>query len=366
MSSFAAGRPQHPRAPQTGQAPEAAPRVADGGTGGEPPGSASRAAESAQDGRTAPGDADGAHGRGAAAAPPRRLSRRHREWLAAGLFLAPDAIGLLLFVGIPMVLSILLSFFQVSGFGSYEWVGLGNYDRMLHDPLFWSSMKITGLYVVILVPVLFGVSLGLGLLVKQKLPGMGVYRTILFLPYVISLVVVGVLWRFLLDDQVGVVNRAMRAAGLDGRSWLGSPTLAFGCVIAVTVWVMMGYYMIIFLAGLQEIPQEYYEAAKIDGAGPWRTFRSITWPLLRPTSFFVLLMSTVAAITGGLDLIFVLTNGGPANGTSLAIFYIYQQAFGFGEFGYAAAMGTFLVLIMVLCAGVVFKLTKGGRFDDGE
>jgi multiple sugar transport system permease protein len=227
-------------------------------------------------------------------------------------------------------------------------------------------MKITGIYVVVLVPVLFCVSLGLGLLVKQKLPGMGLYRTMLFLPYVISLVVVGLLWKFLLDEQVGVVNRAMRAAGFDGESWLGSPSLALGCVIAVMVWVMMGYYMIIFLAGLQEIPGEYYEAAKLDGAGPWTTFRTITWPLLRPTSFFVVLMSTVAAITGGLDLIFVLTNGGPANGTSLAIFYIYQQAFGFGEYGYAAAMGSFLVLIMVICSAVAFKLTRGGRFDDGE
>ncbi|MFJ8918977.1 carbohydrate ABC transporter permease [Streptomyces sp. NPDC102415] len=297
---------------------------------------------------------------------PPGLSRKHREWVAAGLFLAPDVIGLLLFVGIPMVLSVAMSFFQVSGFGSYEWVGLGNYERMMHDPLFWSSMRITGLYVVVLVPVLFCVSLGLGLLVKQKLPGMGAYRTMLFLPYVISLVVVGLLWKFMLDDQVGVVNRAMRAAGLDGRSWLGSPSLALGCVIAVMVWVMMGYYMIIFLAGLQEIPNEYYEAARLDGAGPWTAFRTITWPLLRPTSFFVVLMATVAAITGGLDLVFVLTNGGPANGTALAIFYIYQQAFGFGEYGYAAAMGSFLVLIMVICSAVVFKLTRGGRFDDGE
>ncbi|WP_146030556.1 carbohydrate ABC transporter permease, partial [Pseudovibrio exalbescens] len=148
----------------------------------------------------------------------------------------------LVFVAVPMVLSIALSFFQVSGFGSYEWIGLGNYERMMNDPLFWDSMKITGLYVVILVPVLFCVSLGLGLLVKQKLPGMGVYRTALFLPYVISLVVVGVLWKFLLDEQTGAVNRAMRAAGLDGESWLGSPSLALGCVIAVMVWVMMGYY----------------------------------------------------------------------------------------------------------------------------
>ena len=294
------------------------------------------------------------------------MTRSRRERLAALLFLLPDGIGLFVFVAVPMVLSLVLGFFQVSGFGSYEWVGLGNYRRMMTDPLFWDSLQVTGVYVVVLVPTLFVVSLGLGLLVKQKLPGMSAYRTAFFLPYVISLVVVGLLWKFMLDEQVGVVNRAMRAVGLEGESWLGSPGLALASVIAVMVWVMMGYYMIIFLAGLQEIPNEYYEAARIDGAGPWTTFRTITWPLLRPTSFFVLLMSLVAAITGGLELIFVLTSGGPANGTSLAIFYIYQQAFQFGEFGYAAAMGSFLVLIMVLCSAVIFKVTKGGRFDDGD
>lgn len=298
--------------------------------------------------------------------PHRRLSRRHREWIAAGLFLAPDSIGLLLFVALPMVLTVVLSFFQVSGFGSYEFIGLGNYERMVHDPLFWESMKTTGIYVVVLVPVLFVVSLGLGLLVKQKLPGVGIFRTIFFLPYVVSLVVVGLLWKFMLDDQVGVVNQAFRAVGLKGQSWLGNPSIALLSVIAIFVWVMMGYYMIIFLAGLQEIPQELYEAARIDGAGPWKQFRNITWPLLRPTSFFVLLMSTVAAITGGFELIFVVTEGGPANATSLAIYYIYQQAFVFGEFGYAAAMGTALVLVMIACSLLIFKVTKGGRFDDGE
>ncbi|MCH6160983.1 carbohydrate ABC transporter permease [Streptomyces marispadix] len=304
--------------------------------------------------------APGADGPG----PRRRLGRRHREWIAAGLFIAPDALGLAVFVGLPMVLSVVLSFFQVSGFGSYEFVGLGNYARMMDDPLFWESMRITGVYVVVLVPLLFVVSLGLGLLVRQRVPGVGVFRTLFFLPYVISLVVVGLLWKFMFDDQVGVVNQGLRAAGFAGHSWLGDPSTALYSVIAVFVWVMMGYYMIIFLAGLQEIPREYYEAARIDGAGPWTQFRTITWPLLRPTSFFVLLMSTVAAITGGFELVFVLTEGGPANSTSLAIFYIYQQAFVFGEYGYASAMGTVLVLAMLLCSGAIFKATRGGRFDD--
>lgn len=300
------------------------------------------------------------------AAPATAKSRERREWLAAALFLAPDVIGLLVFVAVPMVLSVVLGFYQVSGFGEYKFIGLGNYRRMMDDPLFWESLRTTGLYVVVLVPVLFAVSLGLGLLIKQKLPGVGIFRTVFFMPYVISLVVVGLLWKFMLDEQTGVVNRSLEAVGLEGQSWLGDPSLALGVVIAISTWVMMGYYMIIFLAGLQEIPQEYYEAAKLDGAGPWTTFRRITWPLLRPTSFFVLMMSTIAAVTGGLELIFILTNGGPANSTTLAVFYIYQQAFVFGEYGYAAAMGSILVLIMVACSAVLFAVTRGGRFDDDQ
>lgn len=296
----------------------------------------------------------------------RRMSRKHREWLAAGLFLLPDGLGLLVFVVVPMFFSVFLSFFQVSGFGSYQWIGLGNYERMFNDPYFWSSMLVTAKYVVIMVPVLFVVSLGLGILMKQKLPGMAVYRTALFMPYMLSLVVAGLLWKFMFDEQTGVANKAVGKLGIDPQSWLGDPSLALYSVILVTVWYMMGYYMIIFLAGLNEIPKEYYEAAKIDGAGAWTSFRKITWPLLRPTSFFVLLMTTVAAITGTFDLIYVLTSGGPANGTAVAMFYIYQQAFVFGEYGYASALGTFLVLIMIVLSWVIFKLTKGGRFDDGE
>ncbi|MGW2340143.1 carbohydrate ABC transporter permease [Streptomyces sp. NPDC001661] len=308
------------------------------------------------------------------AAPPvaaerparRRLSRKHREWIAAGLFLLPDGLGLSVFVILPMFFSIVLSFFQVSGFGSYEWIGLGNYERMFNDPYFWSSMWVTAKYVVIMVPVLFVVSLGLGVLMKQKLPGMAVYRTALFMPYMLSLVVAGLLWKFMFDDQTGVANKIVGVFGVRPQSWLGDPSLALYSVILVTVWYMMGYYMIIFLAGLNEIPKEYYEAAKIDGASPWTSFRKITWPLLRPTSFFVLIMTTVAAITGTFDLVYSLTAGGPANGTAVAMFYIYQQAFVFGEYGYASALGTFLVLIMVVLSWVIFKLTKGGRFDDGE
>ena len=296
---------------------------------------------------------------------PRRLSRKHREWLAAYLFLAPDALGLLVFLGLPMVLALSLGFFEVSGFGDYTYVGLANYRRMFDDPLFLDSLKVTGTYVVLLVPGLYATGLGLALLAKQRVPFVGIFRGMLFLPHVVSLVVIGLVWQFMLIDQIGVVNRLLARLGVSGRSWLGDPGLALYTLLLVTIWFLMGYYMIIFLAGLQEIPREYYEAARIDGASFWATFKDITLPLLKPTSFFVLLVSTVSAVAGlqGFDLVYIMTKGGPANSTSLAIFYIYQQAFQFSHYGYAAAMASFLVLVLLVLTGILFVLTKGGRFE---
>jgi multiple sugar transport system permease protein len=291
-------------------------------------------------------------------------TRSRKETLAAWLFILPDCIGLLIFVAIPMVLALSLGFFSVDGFGSYKFVGLANYYRMLRDPLFMKSLGVTIVYVLCLVPGLYVSGLGLALLVRQRIPLVGLWRSLFFMPYVVSLVVVALVWKVMLIDKVGFINRMLELVGLQGRSWLGDPNLALGAVLVVTIWFLMGYYMVIFLSGLQDIPREYYEAARIDGANSWRMFTRITLPLLRPTSFFVLLVSTVSAVSGSqaFDLIYVMTNGGPANSTSLAVFYIYQQAFKFNNYGYAAAMASVLVVILLILTILLFALTRGGRF----
>jgi multiple sugar transport system permease protein len=291
-------------------------------------------------------------------------TRSRKETLAAWLFILPDFIGLFIFVAIPMVLALSLGFFSVDGFGGYKFVGLANYQRMLRDPLFLKSLGVTIAYVICLVPGLYISGLGLALLVRQRIPLIGLWRSLFFMPYVVSLVVVALIWKVLLIDKVGFINRMLELIGLQGRSWLGEPNLALGAVLIVTIWFLMGYYMIIFLSGLQDIPREYYEAAKIDGANSWAMFTNITLPLLRPTSFFVLLVSTVSAVSGSqaFDLIYVMTNGGPANSTSLAVFYIYQQAFKFNNYGYAAAMASVLVVVLLAMTVVLFALTRGGRF----
>jgi multiple sugar transport system permease protein len=293
------------------------------------------------------------------------LSAKHREWLAGYLFVLPDVVGLLLFVGAPMLLALSLGFFDVSGFGGYRLVGLANYRRLLSDSLFLHSLRVTMTYVALLVPALYVSGLGLALLVQKRSSTSGLFRCLFFMPQMVSLVVVALVWQVLLVDKIGLINRLTGALGLGRVSWLGDPSWALIAIVAISVWFLMGFYMLIFLGGLQDIPKEYYEAAKIDGAGPVASFFRITLPLLQPTSFFVLLVSTVTAVCGyqTFDLIYVMTKGGPANSTALAIFYIYQQAFEFNEYGYAAAMASSLVLVLVVMTVLLFLLTRGGRFS---
>lgn len=294
------------------------------------------------------------------------LSATARERLAGYLFVAPDAIGLLVFVGIPMVLSLGLGFFELDGFGGVRFAGLANYNRMALDPLFWQNLRVTLLYVVLLVPALYVSGLGLALLVQRTNRFNAVLRAMFFMPQMVSLVVVALVWQMLAVDKIGLINRLLSAVGITGMSFLGDPGIALYAVVFVSVWFLMGFYMLIFLGGLQDIPREYYEAAVIDGATPVQSFFLVTLPMLRPTSFFVVLTSMVTAVAGGaaFDLIYVMTKGGPANSTSLLIYYIYQQAFQYSAFGYAGAMASILVLLLLVFTLILYFLTRGGRFAD--
>lgn len=231
--------------------------------------------------------------------------------------------------------------------------------------LLWKSFGITVGYAGLFVPLAFFAGLGLALLVSEHFPGVAVVRAALFLPNAVSLVVIGLLWQFLLTDKTGAVAKL---TGLHEVSWLGDPTLALLTLVLISVWFLMGYQMLIFLGGLQDIPREYYDAATVDGGGPWQRFRHVTWPMLRPTSFFVLVTSLINAVTGlqVFDLVYVLTSGGPANSTTTTttvVYYAYQQAFLFGRFGYASAICALLVVALGAITGVLFALTRGGRFD---
>ena len=187
----------------------------------------------------------------------------------------------------------------------------------------------------------------------------------LFAPQMVSLVVVGLVWQLIVVDKIGAFPQLLAAMGVEPISFLGDPTFALTTLTLVAAWFLMGFYMLVFLGGLQDIPREYYEAAEMDGAGPLARFWYITLPLLRPTSFFVLLVSTVSAVAGAhvFDLVYVMTRGGPANATSLLITYIFQHAFQFGDFGYASAMSAVLVALLAAVSALFFAVTRGGRFQ---
>lgn len=293
-----------------------------------------------------------------------KLTSRQREAIAGYLFVAPDAIGLALFIGLPMLLALGISVFEVDGFGTYRFVGMGNYVRMWGDPLFWQSLWVTVRLVLMLVPLLYIVGLGLALLVRRTNRFNTVMRSMFFAPQMVSLVVVGLVWQLMVVDKLGVLTRFAGSLGIS-VSFLGDPNIALFTVTLAAVWFLMGFYMLIFLGGLQDIPKEYYEAARIDGSTSTQSFWFITLPLLRPTSFFVLLNACVAAVAGAqaFDLIYVMTRGGPANSTSLLISYIYQQAFQYSAFGYAAALAALLVVLLMVVTVFFFALTRGGRFD---
>jgi multiple sugar transport system permease protein len=294
------------------------------------------------------------------------MTKKRREALAAYAFLAPDVIGLLTFVAVPMVLAFGVAFFKVDGFGNYRYVGLANYKLMAGDAQLWASLKITATYVVTFVPLAFVVSFALAMLVRNHFKGIGWVRSAFFLPNVVSLVVVGLIWQFLLVDKRGALSKLLAPLGLGDISFLGTPSLALGTYVVISVWFLMGYQMLVFLAGLKDVPKELEDAAQIDGASAWQRFRYVIWPLLRPTSFFVVVNSTIGAVTGlqAFDLVYVLTKGGPARATSTVVIYIYEQAFTFNNMGYAAALTTVVVALLILCTGVMFAATRGGRFDE--
>lgn len=291
------------------------------------------------------------------------LSRKARERLAGYLFIFPDAAGLLLFVGIPMILSLGLSLYASDGFGGQRWVGLANYVRLWRDPMFWDSLWITLKYVTFVVPSLYVVGLGLAILVQRTNSFNGLMRALLFLPQMVSLVVVGLVWQMLSVDKIGILPRLLSSIGAENISLLGDPGLALITVSIATIWFLGGFYMLIFLGGLQDIPTMYYDAARIDGAGPLERFWFVTLPMLRPTSLFVLMTSLVATVAGAqtFDLVYVMTRGGPADSTMLTILYIYEQAFQFGAFGYAGAMASVLVAILMTLTILLFVATGGGR-----
>jgi len=291
------------------------------------------------------------------------FSARHAEPITGYLFLLPDFLGLLIFLIIPIGYAFLISLHDWNGLSSMRWNGLDNYVKLFSDSQFWDSLKITGIYTLIYVPVLYAVSLGLALLVNQRLPFMRFFRTIFFVPVVLSLVVSSLMWKYIFDERSGLLNFLIGFLGIQPQPWLGSVQLALPSIIVVSVWIQMGYFMVIFIAGLQDIPREYYEAARIDGANRWQMFLRITLPVLKPTSLFVIVISLIASFQV-FDQVWVMTKGGPARATEVTALYIYQQAFQYLNLGYGSAVAFVLFIVILSFSLIQFRLfIKGHRYE---
>lgn len=286
-------------------------------------------------------------------------STRAREDFWTGLLcLSPALLLSLVFVVVPLVYSLYLSL--------HEWsillperrpVGLDNYGRLLQSAEFWQAWRTTTAYTVGVVPAGSALSLLLALLLGRTLRGRTLYRAAYFMPVATSTVAAAVIWTWLFNSTYGPINSALRWLGLPAPAWLADPHWALPALIVMSIWRNTGYYTVIFMAGLQTIPEAYYEAARIDGAGGWSCFRHVTWPLLRPTTAFVLVSATIFSYLV-FGPIYVMTGGGPMQSTTVVVYLLYQRAFEFREMGYASAMAWALFVPIALLSLIQFRLMR--------
>ncbi|EOH90743.1 ABC transporter permease [Enterococcus asini ATCC 700915] len=279
---------------------------------------------------------------------------RRKNTLTALSFIAPNFIGFFLFTLIPVIFSLILAFMKWDSFGTPEFVGLKNFSKMLNDDTFWISLKNTFLYTIGVVPLTLICSLGLAILLNKKIRGMKFFRTAFFFPYVTSLVAIAVVWNMLFHPTMGPINQFLKLFIENPPGWTSSSDWALTAIVIVSVWRGMGYYMILYLAGLQSVPKELYEAASMDGAGKWKQFLNVTVPSLRPTTFFVTIMLVINCFKI-FDLVQVMTAGGPGRATNVLVYQIYNEAFVKFNFGYASAIAMVLFVIVLSITVIQFK-----------
>jgi ABC-type sugar transport system permease subunit len=286
--------------------------------------------------------------------------RRHRELLLIWLLLTPALLIFLAFRIVPLLWNLLLSFQFWSPMKPAEFAGLYHYEEMfIYDDVFWTALRNTFVY-MLTAPIAIVIALALALMVNSKIKGRGVYRMIIFMSYPLMVVAVGIIWRWLYDERVGLINYVLRQTGILDQpiAFRESYATALPAVIAAAIWQIVGFFMIILLTGLQNIPPNLYEAASIDGAGRVSQFCRITLPLLRPSIFLCFVIAIIASFTS-FDLIYVMTGGGPGHATELLITYIYKSAFKLSQFDYAGAL-TIVMFVLFVGLALLGNLLAGG------
>jgi multiple sugar transport system permease protein len=298
----------------------------------------------------------------------RRRNRRRRENLAGYAFMTPWLIGFILIIGGPVLVSLYLSFTDYSVLGDPEWIGAENYERMFtNDPRFWAALRVTFTYLLVSVPLVQIFALFLATILNRGIRGLTLYRALFYVPSLIGgSVAIAILWQFIFSAD-GLLNSSLALLGVNTEySWIGTPSTALSTLIILNVW-QFGAAMIIYLAGLRQIPTELYEAATMDGAGAGRKFASITLPVLSPIIFFNVLMNIVAAFQA-FNTAYVVSNGtgGPANSTLFYTLYLCQRGFVDFDMGYASALGWVLLVISAGVAALLFWLSRRVVFYGDE
>lgn len=274
------------------------------------------------------------------------MARKDNSNWQAYLYLAPALIVIVGFHVLPIFYSFIISLYEWDLIGSPQWVGYGNFTRLFHDPMFLKSIWNTFRYAIYSVPLSIVLALFIALLLNNRVKGLGLYRTIYFIPVITSINAVAIVWNFIYHPDYGFLNKLLAIFGIMPRLWLQDHFWAMPCIILMSVWKGLGYNVIIFLAGLQNIPPHYYEAAKIDGATRWQQFWNITWPLLSPTTFFIFVISTIGSFQVFSQVYMMTPRGGPLKSTMVVVYYLYQRAFEKFEFGYALAAAFVLFFII--------------------
>jgi multiple sugar transport system permease protein len=276
----------------------------------------------------------------------RTMGLNRQKIILGSVFLGLPLAWMAVFVIFPILLVVYLSFTSYDIVGTPKWIGLLNYEDLLEDDVFWTAVRNTAYYTAVTVPVGMMLSLLLALFINRQLPAIAFFRTVYYAPVVAPLVTTALVWMLFYSETIGLFNYVLSLFGIAPKQWLSSSTWAMPSVIILSIWKGVGFNMVIFLAGLQSIPRELYEAASLDGAGKVRSFWYITLPLLMPSTVYVIITSVIASFQV-FEQVFVMTNGGPNNSTTTIVHQIYRTAFVHLEMGYASAMALALFVILV-------------------
>lgn len=286
----------------------------------------------------------------AAPAVKKRSSLQRGETLAGFLFVSPMLLGVTVLVLLPILATIVLSFADwnfVAGWNGITWIGFGNFEKLLEEPAFLKSVG-NNIVFLLTVPIYLLISMVLAILINKNVYWKSYFKVAYFMPYISSIVAVAVVWQVLFQPSYGPINEFLKAIGIaDPPKWIADPHFALISIMMISVWTSIGFNMIIYIAGLQSIPSDLYEAAEIDGAGIWVKFARITFPLLSPTSFFLLVTGVISTFKV-FDIIAVMTQGGPIGSTSMMVWYLYEQAFVNLKIGYASSVSVVLLLFVLL------------------